>query len=104
MKIYAGETVKGVMVLKDENDSPISDLSSYEITMMLRNKYDDYQIVLNKENLQISGSSIGFSFSSEQTKSLKQVAVFELKVSVGGVVKIAKQDLFYVEENKIKDL
>lgn len=104
MKIYAGETVKGVMVLKDENNSPISDLSSYEITMMLRNKYDDYQIVLNNENLQISGSSIGFSFGSEQTKKLNQIAVFELKVSVGGVVKIAKQDLFYVEDNKIKDL
>lgn len=104
MKRYAGETIKGVMVLKDENNEPISDLSGYEITMLLRNKYDDYQISLEKSGMSISGSKIGFEFTSEQTKKLKQIAVFELKVVKDGVVKIAKEDLFYIEDNKIKDL
>lgn len=56
MKIYAGETLKGVMVLKDDNNQPISDLSGYDIFIMLRNKFDDYQVVLRKGDLSISGS------------------------------------------------
>lgn len=104
MKIYAGETIKGVMVLKDDDNQPISDLSSYDITMMLRNKFDDYQIVLQKSSMSISGSQVGFEFSSEQTKKLDQVGVFELKVTKDGVVKIAKEDIFYVIDNKIKDV
>ena len=103
MKIYAGETLKGVMVLKDENDAPITNLSSYDIVIMLRNKYDDYSVVLKKTDLSISGSSIGFQFTSEQTKPLVSQGVLELKVTQGGVVKIAREDLFNVVDNKIKD-
>lgn len=104
MKIYAGETLKGVMVLKDENDQPISDLSGYDIFIMLRNKFDDYQVVLRKEDLSISGSQIGFEFSSLQTSKLNQAGIFELKVIKDSVVKIAKEELFYIVDNEIKNV
>lgn len=104
MKIYAGETLNGTMVLKDESNQPITDLSSYEITMLLHNKYDEYSVQIDKSGMSIEGSKIQFQFTSEQTKQLKQIAVLELKVVKDSVVKIAKQDLFYVEDNKIKDL
>lgn len=104
MKLYAGETVKGVMVLNDDKGNPISDLSSYDIKMMLRNKFDDYQIVLEKTDMTIDGASVGFEFSSEDTKKLGNIGVFELKVTKDGVVQIAKEDIFYVEDNKIKDI
>lgn len=104
MKIHAGETLIGIMILKDDNDHPISDLSCYDITMMLSNKFDDYNVVLTNSDMQISGPTVSFEFTNEQTKSLNQVAVFELKVIKDGVVKIAKEDLFYVIDNKIKDV
>ena len=104
MKIYAGETIKGVMVLKDDNDQPISDLSRYDIFIMIRNKFDDYQVVLRKDNLSISGSQIGFEFSSSQTSKLNQAGVFELKVIKDNVVKIAKEELFYIIDNEIKNV
>lgn len=104
MKLYSGETVKGVMVLNDDKGNPISDLSSYDIKMMLRNKFDDYQIVLEKSDMTIDGASVGFEFSSEDTKKLGNIGVFELKVTKDGVVQIAKEDIFYVEDNKIKDI
>lgn len=104
MKIYAGETLKGVMVLKDDDNQPVTDLSSYDITMMLRNKFDDYQVVLQKSSMTIDGASVGFEFTSEQTKKMSSIGVFELKVVKDGVVQIAKDDLFYIEDNKIKDV
>lgn len=104
MKIYAGETIKGVMTLKDENNQPISDLSGYDITIMIRNKFNNYQVVLNNSDMDISGSTVTFIFSSDQTKQLDKVAVFEMKVVKDGIVKIAKEDFFFIEDNKIKDI
>lgn len=104
MKLYSGETLKGVMVLKDDNNQPISDLSGYDIFIMLRNKFDDYQVVLHKDDLDISGSQIGFEFSSSQTSKLNQAGIFELKVIKDNVVKIAKEELFYIIDNEIKNV
>lgn len=104
MKLYAGETIKGIMILNDDKGNPISDLSSYDITIMLRNKFDNYEVVLQKAGMTIDGASVGFEFTSDQTKDLNNIGVFELKVVKDGVVQIAKEDLFYIEDNKIKDI
>lgn len=43
MEIYAGETLSGTMVLEDDNGQIINDFSEYDIIMLIRNKFDDYQ-------------------------------------------------------------
>lgn len=105
MKIYQGETLEGTMIVTDDNKEPITDLSVFDdIAIMISNKFDDYSVVLRKENLNIEQEKIHFEFSSEQTKKLDKVAMLELKIVKGTKVKIAKQELFCVIDNKIKDI
>lgn len=105
MKIYQGETLEGTMIITDDNKEPITDLSVFEdIAIMISNKYDDYSVVLRKEDLNIKQEKIHFEFSSEQTKKLDKAAYIELRFNQGGKVKIAKKELFYVVNNKIKDI
>lgn len=105
MKIYAGETLEGTMIVTDDNKEPITDLSVFDdIAIMISNKFDDYSVVLRKEDLNIEQEKIHFEFSSEQTKKLDQAAYIELRFNQGGKVKIAKKELFYVVNNKIKDI
>lgn len=104
MKIYAGETLSGTMVLEDDNGQIINDFSEYDIIMLIRNKFDDYQVVLHKGDLDISGSEVRFAFSGLQTSQLNQIGVFELKVIKNGVIKIAKEDNICIIDNKIKNV
>lgn len=54
--------------------------------------------------MQIEGSQVKFTFSSDQTKKLSVSAVIEVKLIVGEVVRIAKQEQIEVVDNRIKDL
>lgn len=104
MKIYAGQTLEGIMVFTDDDGSLVTDFSQTEIKMLLRNRHDDYQVLLSKENMQIEGSQVKFTFSSDQTKKLSVSAIIEVKLIVGEVVRIAKQEQIEVVDNRIKDL
>lgn len=104
MKIYAGQTLEGTMVFTDDDGSLVTDFSQTEIKLLLRNRHDDYQVLLSKENMQIEGSRVKFTFSSDQTKKLSVSAVIEVKLIVGEVVRIAKQEQIEVVDNRIKDL
>lgn len=104
MKIYAGQTLEGTMVFTDDDGSLVTDFSQTEIKLFLRNRHDDYQVLLSKENMQIEGSQVKFTFSSDQTKKLSVSAVIEVKLIVGEVVRIAKQEQIEVVDNRIKDL
>lgn len=104
MKIYAGQTLEGTMVFTDDDGSLVTDFSQTEIKLLLRNRHDDYQVLLSKENMQIEGSYVKFTFSSDQTKKLSVSAVIEVKLIVGEVVRIAKQEQIEVVDNRIKDL
>lgn len=104
MKIYAGQTLEGTMVFTDDDGSLVTDFSQTEIKLLLRNRHDDYQVLLSKENMQIEGSQVKFTFSSDQTKNLSVSAVIEVKLIVGEVVRIAKQEQIEVVDNRIKDL
>lgn len=104
MKIYAGQTLEGTMVFTDDGGSLVTDFSQTEIKLLLRNRHDDYQVLLSKENMQIEGSQVKFTFSSDQTKNLSVSAVIEVKLIVGEVVRIAKQEQIEVVDNRIKDL
>lgn len=104
MKIYAGQTLEGTMVFTDDDGSLVTDFSQTEIKLLLRNRHDDYQVLLSKENMQIEGSQVKFTFSSDQTKKLSVSAVIEVKLIVGEVVLIAKQEQIEVVDNRIKDL
>ena len=104
MKIYAGQTIEGTMVFTDDDGSLVTDFSQTEIKLLLRNRHDDYQVLLSKENMQIEGSQVKFTFSSDQTKKLSVSAVIEVKLIVGEVVRIAKQEQIEVVDNRIKDL
>lgn len=104
MKIYAGQTLEGTMVFTDDDGSLVTDFSQTEIKLLLRNRHDDYQVLLSKENIQIEGSQVKFTFSSDQTKKLSVSAVIEVKLIVGEVVRIAKQEQIEVVDNRIKDL
>lgn len=104
MKIYAGQTLEGTMVFTDDDGSLVADFSQTEIKLLLRNRHDDYQVLLSKENMQIEGSQVKFTFSSDQTKNLSVSAVIEVKLIVGEVVRIAKQEQIEVVDNRIKDL
>lgn len=104
MKIYAGQTLEGTMVFTDDDGSLVTDFSQTEIKMLLRNRHDDYQVLLSKENMQIEGSQVKFTFSSAQTKKLSVSAIIEVKLIVGEVVRIAKQEQIEVVDNRIKDL
>ncbi|WP_462341075.1 hypothetical protein [Phocaeicola plebeius] len=104
MKIYAGQTLEGTMVFTDDDGSLVTDFSQTEIKLLLRNRHDDYQVLLSKENMQIEGSQVKFTFSSDQTKKLSVSAVIEVKLIVGEVVRIAKQEQIEVVDNRIKDL
>jgi hypothetical protein len=104
MKIYAGQTLEGTMVFTDDDGSLVTDFSQTEIKMLLRNRHDDYQVLLSKENMQIEGSQVKFTFSSDQTKKLSVSAIIEVKLIVGEVVRIAKQEQIEVVDNRIKDL
>ena len=104
MKIYAGQTLEGTMVLTDDDGSLVTDFSQTEIKLLLRNRHDDYQVLLSKENMQIEGSQVKFTFSSDQTKKLSVSAVIEVKLIVGEVVRIAEQEQIEVVDNRIKDL
>lgn len=104
MKIYAGQTLEGTMVFTDDDGSLVTDFSQTEIKLLLRNRHDDYQVLLSKENMQIEGGLVKFTFSSDQTKKLSVSAVIEVKLIVGEVVRIAKQEQIEVVDNRIKDL
>lgn len=104
MKIYAGQTLEGTMVFTDDDGSLVTDFSQTEIKLLLRNRYDDYQVLLSKEDMQIEGSQVKFTFSSDQTKKLSVSAIIEVKLIVGEVVRIAKQEQIEVVDNRIKDL
>lgn len=104
MKIYAGQTLELTMVFTDDDGSLVTDFSQTEIKLLLRNRHDDYQVLLSKENMQIEGSQVKFTFSSDQTKKLKVSAIIEVKLIVGEVVRIAKQEQIEVVDNRIKDL
>lgn len=92
------------MVLTDDDGSLVTDFSQTEIKLLLRNRHDDYQVLLSKENMQIEGSYVKFTFSSDQTKKLSVSAIIEVKLIVGEVVRIAKQEQIEVVDNRIKDL
>lgn len=92
------------MVLTDDDGSLVTDFSQTEIKLLLRNRHDDYQVLLSKENMQIEGSQVKFTFSSDQTKKLSVSAIIEVKLIVGEVVRIAKQEQIEVVDNRIKDL
>lgn len=105
MKIYAGQTLEGTMVFTDDDGSLVTDFSQTEIKLLLRNRHDDYQVLLSKENMQIDRrNQVKFTFSSDQTKKLSVSAVIEVKLIVGEVVRIAKQEQIEVVDNRIKDL
>lgn len=104
MKIYAGQPLEGTMVFTDDDGSLVTDFSQTEIKLLLRNRHDDYQVLLSKENMQIEGSQVKFTFSSDQTKKLSVSAIIEVKLIVGEVVRIAKQEQIEVVDNRIKDL
>lgn len=104
MKIYAGQTLEGTMVFTDDDGSLVTDFSQTEIKLLLRNRHDDYQVLLSKENMKIEGSQVKFTFSSDQTKKLSVSAIIEVKLIVGEVVRIAKQEPIEVVDNRIKDL
>lgn len=104
MKIYAGQALEGTMVFTDDDGSLVTDFSQTEIKLLLRNRHDDYQVLLSKENMQIEGSHVKFTFSSDQTKKLSVSAIIEVKLIVGEVVRIAKQEQIEVVDNRIKDL
>jgi hypothetical protein len=104
MKIYAGQTLEGTMVFTDDDGSLVTDFSQTEIKLLLRNRHDDYQVLLSKENMQTEESQVKFTFSSDQTKKLSVSAIIEVKLIVGEVVRIAKQEPIEVVDNRIKDL
>jgi hypothetical protein len=104
MKIYAGQTLEGTMVFTDDDGSLVTDFSQTEIKLLLRNRHDDYQVLLSKENMQTEESQVKFTFSSDQTKKLSVSAIIEVKLIVGEVVRIAKQEQIEVVDNRIKDL
>lgn len=104
MKIYAGQTLEGTMVFTDDEGNLVTDFSQTEIKLLLRNRHDDYQVLISKSDMQISGSQVKFSFSAEQTSKLSVSAVIELKLTTNGVVRIAKQEQIEVIDNRIKDL
>ena len=104
MKIYAGQTLEGVMTLTNDDGSLMDDLSSVDIKLLLRNRYDDYYVLLEKAGMSVSGPKVTFTISPEKTKDLRVSAILELKVTQGGKVRIARQDNIEVEDNRIKDL
>lgn len=104
MKIYAGQTLEGVMTLTNDDGSLMDDLSSVDIKLLLRNRYDDYYVLLEKAGMSVSGSKVTFTIPPENTKDLRVSAILELKVTQGGKVRIARQDNIEVEDNRIKDL
>lgn len=104
MKIYAGQTLEGVMTLTNDDGSLMDDLSSVDIKLLLRNRYDDYYVLLEKAGMSVSGSKVTFTIPPEKTKELRVSAILELKVTQGGKVRIARQDNIEVEDNRIKDL
>lgn len=104
MKIYAGQTLEGTMVFTDDDGSLVTDFSQTEIKLLLRNRHDDYQVLLSKENTQTEEGQVKFTFSSDQTKKLSVSAIIEVKLIVGEVVRIAKQEQIEVVDNRIKDL
>lgn len=104
MKIYAGQTLEGTMVFTDDDGSLVTEFSQTEIKLLLRNRHDDYQVLLSKENMQIEGSQVKFTFSSDQTKKLSVSAIIEVKLIIGEVVRIAKEEQIEVVDNRIKDL
>lgn len=93
------------MIIENDNKEPITDLSVFDdIVIMISNKFDDYSIVLRKEDLNIEDGKVHFEFPSEQTKKLNQACYLELKIKQDGKVKISKKELFFVVNNKIKDI
>ena len=98
------EMERDIVVFTDDDGSLVTDFSQTEIKLLLRNRHDDYQVLLSKENMQIEGSQVKFTFSSDQTKKLSVSAIIEVKLIVGEVVRIAKQEQIEVVDNRIKDL
>ena len=48
MKIYSGQTIEGTMVFAGDDGQPITDFTQMEIKLLIRNRYDDYSILLEK--------------------------------------------------------
>lgn len=104
MRIYSGETIEGVMVFTDDENQLINDFSNLEIKLLIRNRYDDYSILLTKSEMSISEGQIRFTIPPEKTMYLKISALLELKVIESDVVKIVKSEGIEVVDNYIKDM
>lgn len=104
MKIYSGQTIEGTMVFAGDDGQPITDFTQMEIKLLIRNRYDDYSILLEKSEMTIESNKLKFSISPEKTKQLKLAAVMELKVTENENVKIAKCEPIEVIDNYIKDM
>lgn len=104
MKIYAGQTLEGTIIFTGDDGTPIKDFSKLEIKMIIKNKYDDYYILLSKSEMSISAERVTFTITPDKTSKLRMAAVLEIKVTENGKVRIAKEDILEVENNTIKDL
>lgn len=104
MKIYSGETIEGVMVFTGDDGQPIKDFSQIEIKLLIRNRHDDYSILVKKNEMTITEEKVSFTISADKTKDLKLSVIMELKLIEGGKVKIAKCESIEVVDNWIKNL
>lgn len=104
MKIYSGQTIEGTMAFTGDDGQSITDFTQMDIKILIRNRYDDYSILLEKSQMSIEGSKVSFSIPPEKTKMLKMAAIMELKVTESGSVKIAKCESIEVIDNLIKDM
>lgn len=104
MEIYAGQTLEGTMVFTDDNGNIITDFSQIDIKILLRNRFNEYSILLQKDDMQIDGEKVNFSFSPDQTAKLCISAVLEIKLLEGEIVRITKEEYIRVIDNLIKDM
>lgn len=102
---FSGETVSVTIAINKDDGTPITNLTDYDIKMMLHNVYiDNYSVCVTKDSMTIADGSISYKFTPVQTKKLLGEVIFELKITKGDDVYINQASVLNFEGNYIKDV
>lgn len=101
MAIYQGETISFLGQFKNDNDTPITDLTPYTITANVYCKQNANTIVIEEEDMTIIGGTISFKVSAADSQSLISWCTFEVKLDDGTNVLIGQKNVFEVLPSRI---
>ena len=104
-KVYRGETIIGDFVLKDDAGEVIKyvdDVIVLFTDLSYQGAKQEPLVLRLGDGIEIEDGVLQFQLSPAQTDALPNKVGFEVKVVVGGIVRIAMRNIFTMVDNTVK--